>query len=783
MPKDHDASVTSRPMVWRPSLGVVLAICLSGIQLAAVSLVIFSSYVTSERALLDHARNLMRDVAVNAIEHSKGFLEPAKGAAELATRLAENRIVASDNRQLLEKLLFQQLQTAPQFGGLFYGDEAGNFTYVMRSDGPGPFRSKLIERADDQRATELIWRNDAYQVVSQRADPEDTFDPRTRPWYNKAKSSGTTVWTDPYIFFSSQQPGITVSSPVLDSLSGLKGVVGVDIEIDEISGFLSRLHIGENGVAMILNRNGDVIAHPDSDLIRIADGAGGLRFVSIDEINDPIARTAFGHLVRSGEIAINRPTNAEFEFDGGLYVSTVMPIISEALPWTIAVYAPESDFTRPIAENRTRNIWVAALITLATACLGIVLANQIYKPVRAFAVRSALVSQGEISPSEPMPKTYRELDRANETLVHEIAQRKKSEHEYGRMFELASRGMAQISPRGGDFIRINAQFAAILGYETDDMLSMSLPDILDDRETGRQTLNDIIRGDAEFLQELRCRRKDGAAIWLRMNAILIRDEEEHPLYAVLTMDDVTERLESEAKIKQLSRDLAHFARLNTMGQMAAGLAHELNQPLAALSQNVDTALLTAAQADGDRAELVEILEEVNAQAYRAADIIRALRAFVRKDDGSKQAFDMTELLDQAFQLVKPEAREHNITLSWHADDIPKVIGTRIQIAQVLVNLLRNAIEAISGSDVLHRRIEVWAINRDGLVEIQVEDSGPGVDPDIRLFGQFETTKADGMGLGLSISRSMIEANGGKLWYHIGDCKRPQFRFTVPSTAS
>lgn len=133
------------------SLGVILAICLAGLQFLAIIVVVTSSYLTSERVLLDHARNLLSDVGTNAIAHSQGFLDPAKGAAELAARLAENRIVASDDKQLLEQLLFQQLQATPQFAGVFYGDQDGNFVYVMRSNGPGPFRSKIISRTGEDR--------------------------------------------------------------------------------------------------------------------------------------------------------------------------------------------------------------------------------------------------------------------------------------------------------------------------------------------------------------------------------------------------------------------------------------------------------------------------------------------------------------------------------------------------------------------------------------------------------------------------------------------------------
>ena len=240
----------------KTSLGLVLALCLAGLQFVAIIIVMSSSYVTSERVLLDHARSLLRDVGSNTIAHSKGFLGPAQGAAELAARIAENRIIASENQQLLERLLFQQLQTAPHLAGLFYGDQDGNFVYVKHSEQPAPFRSKIITRNEADRRIELIWRNQNYEVEAQVEDPTDTFDPRERPWYRRAQAQRSMVWTDPYIFFSSQNPGITIAVPVIAENGAVRGVVGVDIEISELSEFLSELKIGENGTALIVNQNG-----------------------------------------------------------------------------------------------------------------------------------------------------------------------------------------------------------------------------------------------------------------------------------------------------------------------------------------------------------------------------------------------------------------------------------------------------------------------------------------------------------------------------------------------
>ena len=644
----------------RLSLGFILALSLAGLQLIAILIVVFTSFVTSEKALLEQARASLADAGANASDLSLRFLKPARDAAELSSGLIEEGIISESAPEAIESFLFQTLQTEAQLSGIFYGDEAGNFVYVMRSEGPGAFRTKFVFVAGDQRVTELIFRRADFSEVERRFDPDDTYDPRTRPWYKSASQTGASIWTAPYIFFSSQQPGITVASPVKTATGEVHGVIGVDIEISVISGFLAQLKIGKSGVALILNENGDVLAHPDAAQTKVENADGSVRFAAIDEIKDTIARAAFSDLITGGTVSVGQETPAEFKLGRRRYVSLLKPFPDTALPWTIAIYAPESDFTQGIKDNRRRNIWLAALISLGTALVGVVLAELILKPGRAFAVRTALVSQGEVAASEALPRTYRELSRANMTLIDEIAQRR----------------------------------------------------------------------------------------------------------------------DADARIRELNRDLAHISRVNLMGQMATGLAHELSQPLTAITQNVDAAISTAKEGPAPNQELLGILEELDEQAHRGGDIIRALRGFVRKDESELAPFDLGELLEQTKSLLENEANALDIRIVSATPDPPRVIGNRVQIAQVLINLIRNAMEAMSEANSTTRVITVSARKSGAMLEVRVEDTGPGVSPDARLFKQFETSKSWGLGLGLSICRRILETNDGKLWHDATCTELTRFCFTL-----
>ena len=632
------------------SLATILAISLAGLQFVAILLVVTTSYVTSETAMLNHARGQLEKASQNTIEHTRGFLSPAREAADFISRVIENTLISTTDTAALEQYLFDYLQTAPNISGAFFGNENGDFVYVSRLENDDLYQTKIVSIDGEIRTTKLILRRANFDVTKTWFDPNDTYDPRTRPWYQSASQQRTDVWTDPYIFFSSQEPGITVASPIETREGALLGAVGIDIKIHSISGFLADLEISENGAALILNRNGDIIAHPDPAQTKTTNDDGEWAFVNINDMENSIARSAFSSSSMDGVLG-------EFKYESETYISALSPISIDGLPWTIATYAPENDFTQDIKDNRRRNTWIAAIVSICSAIVGVFLAELILRPVRAFAVRTALVSQGEVSPKAPLPQTYRELKRANETLINEIAQRR----------------------------------------------------------------------------------------------------------------------ESESKIQELNHDLSHVTRVNMMGQMATGLAHELSQPLTAITQNVDAAISTAKHHGAPNPDLMEILHELDDQAHRGGDIIRALRGFVRKDDARAKPFDLNELVNQTFSLIQREVKVHHVETSFDIKDIPPIIGNRVQIAQVLVNLTRNAMEAMEADQTTHRAIHIHAEKKRGGVTVHVTDSGPGVAPDLDLFKRFETSKKDGMGLGLSICRTIVEVNGGRMWY---DADAASFCFTL-----
>jgi two-component system, LuxR family, sensor kinase FixL len=248
--------------------------------------------------------------------------------------------------------------------------------------------------------------------------------------------------------------------------------------------------------------------------------------------------------------------------------------------------------------------------------------------------------------------------------------------------------------------------------------------------------------------------------------------------------DLTERQQTLLRLQDLQSELAHVGRLSEMGTLASSLAHELNQPLTAVASYCESARdLLASEADAETLAMVrEAMDDAAKQAIRAGQIVRRLRDFISHGETERHVESLQRLINEANALALVGSREHGIDVKLSIDpDMDLVFVDRIQIQQVLVNLIRNAIDAMVDSPTRSLSIRT-ARGRDGFVEVAVEDTGSGISETIapQLFQPFVTSKEGGMGIGLSICRTIIEAHGGGIWFNSNSKGGTAFHFTLPS---
>jgi two-component system sensor kinase FixL len=290
--------------------------------------------------------------------------------------------------------------------------------------------------------------------------------------------------------------------------------------------------------------------------------------------------------------------------------------------------------------------------------------------------------------------------------------------------------------------------------------------------------------DQPYTCEYTIRTAGGESRLVSWRSISLHGAGGAPAGILCSVEDITARRRAEDERRRSAERLVHVARLATMGEMAAGIAHELNQPLTAITNYARACERFIALPAPDLDETRDAMREIAGEALRAGDMIRRLRQFVRNSDSERLPTDINTIVDELRVLTQADARMYDTHISFdRADGLPMVCVDRVQITQVLLNLLRNALEALSSEPRGARRIVLSTRRaRDGDVEVSVEDNGRGVDPGIldRLFDPFLTTKSQGTGLGLSMCRTIVSAHGGTVTYAPAAPHGASFRLTLPA---
>lgn len=336
----------------------------------------------------------------------------------------------------------------------------------------------------------------------------------------------------------------------------------------------------------------------------------------------------------------------------------------------------------------------------------------------------------------------------------------------------------------GTISSINEVAKRLFGYSDDELIGQNVSMLMGNEHS--EIHDDYIRhylttGERRIIgigRIVEAKRRDGRLFPIELSVGEAKAGEHRVFTGFIR--DLTERFAAEARVQELQSELAHASRLSAMGTLASALAHELNQPLTAVSNYMSAARdMLDALPENLSPYLREALDEAAKEALRAGQITRRLRDFVSKGDMERTIVPVGKLIGDATTLGLVGAREKGVDWTINIDEVEDVIADPIQIQQVLINLMRNAMDAMEKSKT--KQLEIRACNRaDGMVEISVADTGSGLDREVlgQLFQPFVSTKATGMGLGLSICRTIIEAHGGQITGEDNPTGGTIFRFTL-----
>jgi C4-dicarboxylate-specific signal transduction histidine kinase len=288
-----------------------------------------------------------------------------------------------------------------------------------------------------------------------------------------------------------------------------------------------------------------------------------------------------------------------------------------------------------------------------------------------------------------------------------------------------------------------------------------------------------------FESEARFRRVDGEYRWLLARAVPSRDVHGKILRWYGLLADIADRKRAEEereRLRELETELAHINRVSMMGELAASIAHEINQPLSGVVTNGSACLRWLAANVPNLDEAREAARRIVRDGKRAAELVTRIRALTKRAPMPRERLDLNETIRDVLVLVADRVRREDVSIRTDfADDVSPVLGDRIQLQQVVLNLVMNAIEAMSTVGDRPRQLLIRTRNIEDRAQVTVEDSGPGFDPDgsEKMFDPFYTTKPSGMGMGLSICRSIVQSHGGRLWATAKHGPGTMFHFALP----
>ncbi len=379
-------------------------------------------------------------------------------------------------------------------------------------------------------------------------------------------------------------------------------------------------------------------------------------------------------------------------------------------------------------------------------------------------------------------------DELDQQVAQRTAELAAAEERWRSVFQNSAIGVA-LTDLNGRFLAANPVYEKMVGYTEEELQKLSFLDVTLEEylEPNRTLVGELLEGKRQQFQiEKQYRRKDGSLIWVRNNVSLVPGTERVQRFLMALSEDITESRRVEEALNKARSELAHVSRVTSLGALTASIAHEVNQPLSGIITNASTCLRMLAtdppQVEGARETARRTIRDGN----RMSEVITRLRALFSKKEPTTESVNLNDAVLDVIALTIVELQKNRVMLRPElAEDLPLVTGDRVQLQQVILNLLRNGSDAMSTVEDRPRQL-VIRTERDEAdrVRLTVQDAGVGFDPQAadRLFEAFYTTKGDGMGIGLSVSRSIIESHHGRLWATLNnDGPGAAFSFSIPRT--
>ncbi len=362
-----------------------LVLLLVGLQLATVFLILFITHFSSNRDINAQISILIQNALNESKAHTQGFLEPAYRIAQSSAELLTKNIIDINDNQKVEAYFLSQLENNSEMTGIYMASVEGGFHFVTRDSRQFEqkgYMTKIIDAQVPGKAS-FFFRDESLSIIETHLDQADQYQALDRPWYKQAVAKDGLIWTEPYIFYTSNKPGITVASPYYNDSKNLAGVIGIDIELTSLSTFLAKLKVyGSISVSMV-SGSGNFVATPSLSSKSLA--LESLDVASASEEDFTVEKKAVNHFLQHSEQDLPTSFSSKFVHEGDNYAIRYEPFLLKGGPeWVIGAYAPQNTFLSKIRAGETRNTLIALGILILSLLAGWILIKKTWRPFEHF---------------------------------------------------------------------------------------------------------------------------------------------------------------------------------------------------------------------------------------------------------------------------------------------------------------------------------------------------------------------------------------------------------------
>ena len=774
-----------------------------------------SVYFSTKKVMLRHTKDIMKNISDLTLQETQNFFSIARGSARLTKKLISSKVVNTDSGDIkkLEQYFFDQLEIYPQFAGIYLALPNGNFYYVSRnaSKSTDGYRTKVIQHNSQNRETRLIWRDKDMNITLKEIDKKDTYDPRIRPWYIKAAKEKQIIWTDPYIFFTSQKPGITTAGPIYNKKGEINGIVGVDIQLDVLSNFISKLRVGKTGLAFMMNQDKAVIAFPDPEQLKHVNEKkpGKIRLPKINELENQICSKAYDSIewknLNTNNDNHGKSIFGTFQFENKKYYTMFTPVPESKVSWMIGLYIPEEDYFGEINANQKQNQLFALIISVIATIAGLIMASSITRPISELDQEAQKIKNNDYQTLPEIKSGFIEIQRTANTF-HEM---KKAVIDYKKELMEKEKIHRAITDTANDAIIMvdtkgevsywNMAAEIIFGYSKAEAAGNNVYDMIipeKDRKNADSILSDFcITGNKDALKtniEIITLHKNGDTIPVELSVARIKIET--TWYAIAIIRDITIRKKVEAEKINVIKQLQQSQKMESIGTLAGGISHDFNNILFPILGNTEILRLEIPAGS----QLQDNINEIYAATLRASALAKQILTFARPESQEIKPIEIQPIINEALTLMR-SVIPTTIKIQQNIEkDYSIIKADPTHIHQIIMNLATNAYHAMenTGGELTVSLKKVLVTTSDIIssdmkpgeyVCLSIADTGKGMSEDVieKIFYPFFTTKAagKGTGMGLSVVHGIVTSLNGSIKVDSKPEKGSKFTVYLPISKS